>query len=74
MFFSMVDCLVNSKMVEKSMLKDCCLVEDNPSDIKSKIEELMSIEITSLEKEKRKNIVEKNYSNQKNAELIISHL
>lgn len=59
-------CLVNSKMVEGTTLKECCIVEDSIDKQIIKIKNLMEEEVTPSIIEKRQEILLENYSNEKN--------
>jgi len=59
-------CLVNSKMVEGTTLKECCIVEDSVDKQIIKIKNLMEEEVTKEIIEKRKVVLKENYSNEKN--------
>lgn len=65
-------CVVNSKMVEGTTLSKCCIVEDSIDKQIIKIKNLMEEEVTPSIIEKRKEILNENYSNEKNFYRIMS--
>lgn len=67
-------CIVNSKMVEGTFLNEICLVEDNKSQLKNLITEKFSVEITSVEIEKRKTVLDRDYANENSFQKIMNAL
>lgn len=67
-------CLVNSKMVNNTGLEPLCVIEDNPNATKRLIEEMMSIPFEEYEINKRKHLLDSNFSNQSNAKKIIKSI
>ena len=58
-----VHVLVNHKMVNNTGLERLCIIEDNPNATKRIITDLMQMEFTEHEIEKRKKILDKDFSN-----------
>ncbi len=67
-------CLVNSKMIEGTTLSDICIVKNDIDDIKDTITKLSGMELSDAEIEKRKNILEEDYSNSNSYKTIIKAL
>jgi len=67
-------CLVNSKMIEGTTLSDICIVKNDIDDIKDTITKLSGMELSDAEIEKRKNILEEDYSNSNSFKTIIEAL
>ena len=67
-------CIVNSKMVEGTSLKDVCMVEDNSEKVITLIKETFAKEISEQEIEKRKTILFQDYSNENSIQKIIESL
>lgn len=59
--------LVNHKMVNNTGLERLCIIEDNPNVTKRLITDLMGMEFTEHDVEKRKKILEKDFGNHTNA-------
>ena len=59
--------LVNGKMVNNTGLETLCIIEDNPNATKRIISELMNIDFTEKEIEKRNRILGAGFSNRANA-------
>ena len=64
-------CLVNSKMVNNTGLESLCMIEDNPSATKRLIEDMMSLDFNGHHINKRKKLLDHEFSNQANANKII---
>ena len=67
-------CLVNSKMVEGTTLSKVCIVKNDIDEIKETITELSGMELSDEDIEKRKRILEEDYSNSKSYRTIIKAL
>lgn len=67
-------CIVNSKMVVGTSLKDVCIVEDDIIKLKIIIKESFSKEITKQEIEKREAVLLQDYSNENSYQKIIKSL
>ena len=61
-------CLVNNKMLTGTGLENLCEIGNSPSEILAKIELLFNSDFSFDEIEKRKTVLQKNYSNLRNAE------
>jgi len=59
--------LVNGKMVNNTGLETLCIIEDNPAATKRILTELMNLDFTSSEIEKRERILGAGFSNRANA-------
>ncbi len=70
--FSGRHCVVNEQMVEDNGLATFCHVANDAAEMKTLITQLFEQDFTEEEIEKRKNILQNIYSNQKNAEKLIS--
>ncbi len=67
-------CIVNSKMVEGTSLNELCKVEDDIPQLKALISDTFNIEISENEIEKRKTVLQKDYSNESGYQKIINVL
>ncbi len=67
-------CIVNSKMVEGTSLKDICLVEDDIQKLKELITKTFSLELNQEEIKKRETLLLKDYSNENSYQKIIKEL
>jgi hypothetical protein len=67
-------CLVNSKMVNNTGLESLCIVEDNPKVTQRLITDMMEMEFDIHEINKRKKILDHEFSNKANAMKIIHTL
>ncbi len=67
-------CLVNSKMIEGTTLSEVCIVKNDIDEIKDTIRKLSGMELSYTEIEKRKKILEKDYSNNNSFKTIIEAL
>ncbi|MCW3128057.1 MAG: hypothetical protein JWO03_3715, partial [Bacteroidetes bacterium] len=64
-------CLVNSKMVNNTGLESLCVIEDNPNATKRLIEDMMALEFDQHHINKRKQVLDHEFSNRANATRII---
>ena len=64
-------CIVNSKMVEGTSLVELCNVEDNISKLKTLIEKKFTCQLSTQEIEKRKTVLQRDYSNESSYQKII---
>jgi hypothetical protein len=64
-------CMVNSKMVEGTSLGEVCEVVNSPDQQMIRIKQLMEVAVERIEVEKRRKVLEENYSNQVNAERML---
>ena len=67
-------CLVNKEMVSGTGLENLCEIASSPEEFKKKIKELFSKNFEENQLELREQVLSENYSNQKNAERLISHI
>jgi hypothetical protein len=67
-------CLVNSKMVNNTGLESLCIIEDNPTVTQQLIHNLMEIDFDIHEINKRKQLLDKEFSNEANAQKIIASI
>lgn len=67
-------CIVNSKMIEGTHLKECCIVEDEITPLKKIIVETIVVPITEVAIEHRKMILNNCYSNSKNIQYLIENI
>lgn len=67
-------CLVNNQMVEDTGLESLCYVESSAEEMKSTLLELMEKEFKQEDIEKRKEILDKGFSNRAGAQKIIASL
>ncbi|NQX98822.1 MAG: hypothetical protein HRT73_13230 [Flavobacteriales bacterium] len=65
-------CILNSKMIEGTSLKDVCLVENDSTKLKSLITNTFSKEISENEIKNRNAILLQDYSNEKSFKKIIT--
>ncbi|MGN6604140.1 MAG: glycosyltransferase [Ginsengibacter sp.] len=63
--------IVNSASVAGTGLESLCIIAENKADIKRKIEELMPLSFSEDEIEKRKEMLESIFNNQRNAQQLI---
>ncbi len=66
--------LVNSKMVNYTGLENLCIIEDNPNVAKRIITDLMNMEFTQHDIDKRQRVLEAGFGNRHNAELIAKEI
>ena len=64
-------CIANSPMISKTGLEHLCHLADTPNEMIDAINQLFQIEFTSEEIEKRRTILEDNFSNHRNAMKIL---
>jgi hypothetical protein len=67
-------CLVNSKMVNNTGLESLCVIEDNPTVTQQLIHDLMEMDFDIHEINKRKQLLDKEFSNEANAQKIIASI
>jgi hypothetical protein len=67
-------CLVNSKMVNNTGLESLCIIEDNPNATKRLIEDIMKLEFDQHHINKRKTLLDHEFSNEAGAKKIIKAL
>jgi hypothetical protein len=67
-------CIANSKMIDQTGLEHLCLLANTPQEMVDTIEELFDKDFTAEEIEKRKAVLEKEFSNWGNAMKIIGLL
>lgn len=67
-------CIVNRTMVNNTNLEDLCYIKESPQDIIKTINDLMEIEFNPEDILKRKETLEKYYSNNNNIKLLTSKL
>ena len=67
-------CLVNSKMVENTGLSDLCTVADKAETAREKLNELMSMEFDISSVNKRKEVLDNQFCNMKNAERLVKFI
>jgi hypothetical protein len=67
-------CLVNSLMVASTGLEVLCHTADSASEMKKGILRLMNVSFSEEEKQKRKKILEENFSNKKNVRQLLGLL
>ncbi len=73
--FSGRHCLVNEEMLASTgILRPACYVANTPEEFRSLVTQLMPVQFTETDIEKRKKILEENFDNNKNAQLIIQCL
>lgn len=65
-------CLVNTVMVEGIGVEELCIVANDATSMKSKLVELFQREFQATEIERRKDVLEKRYSNKRNAEHLVN--
>ncbi|MEA3478080.1 MAG: glycosyltransferase family 1 protein [Bacteroidota bacterium] len=65
-------CLVNRKMLNGTMLDELCVIGDNVLALKSQLKRLLQYEFTEVEIDRRKEALKEMYSNEKNAQRLIS--
>ncbi len=65
-------CIVNPEMVQGTGLEQLCLTGKSPQELKAIISEVFDVPFDISEVEKRKQLLEKNYSNSMNAGRLIS--
>ncbi len=66
--------VVNGKMVNNTGLEELCIVEDNPNATKRILSDLMEIDFTQTDIEKRKIILDEGFSNRANAMKIANEI
>ena len=66
--------VVNGKMVNYTGLESLCKVEDNPNALKRIINELMQVPFTEKDIEHRREVLEANFGNRHNAEVIAKQI
>ncbi|MFN8298636.1 MAG: hypothetical protein U0T75_05980 [Chitinophagales bacterium] len=66
--------VVNGKMVNYTGLENLCKVEDNPNALKRIINELMQVPFTEKDIEHRREVLEANFGNRHNAEVIAKQI
>lgn len=64
-------CVVNSPMVANTGLETLCHIADSPDEMKEVIQRLMNVSFSTDEKEKRGEILSRNFSNKTNARKLI---
>lgn len=67
-------CVVNSTMVENTGLESLCAVADDPENFYLKIKEVMQRDFDLNEVAKRRELLQKSFSNQENISLLISRM
>ncbi len=60
-------CLVNTPMIKQTGLEELCICRDDPSEMGEALDRLMQRSLTKEEKEHRKTLLERNFSNRANA-------
>lgn len=64
-------CLVNSKMVNNTGLESLCVIEDNPNATRRLITDMMNLDFDQHHINKRKRLLDHEFSNRANAQKII---
>lgn len=64
-------CLVNTPMVENTGLEELCIISDNPQNMREQLSNLMKNDFTELDLALRKEVLEEEFNNSKNAEKLI---
>lgn len=67
-------CICNSNMLSGSSLSDICSIADTTDELKTEILRLSKEEFNQQDIDKQKSYLEKNFSNQKNIEQLLSYL
>jgi hypothetical protein len=72
--FSGRHCLVNTPMIQETGLEPLCHIADRPEEMAQKVDSLMQKDFQSADIALRKDILEEDFSNQKNAEKLAAML
>jgi hypothetical protein len=67
-------CIVNAHMVQNTGLESLCYIKNTSKDIRATVESLMNVQFSQNNIQERRNVLEKAFSNNENAQILIEIL